>query len=480
MTSQRAGIEHRTIEVIPDAERHGRASSQFTLWFGANLQITAIVDGALAVVFGADALWAIIGLLIGNLAGGAVMALHSAQGPRLGLPQMISSRAQFGVYGAAVPLVLVVLLYLGFASTGAVLAGQAVNEIIGAEQPAVGIVVFGLLTAILATLGYRYIHLLGRIATVTGIIGFGYLAIRLVVSHDVGELVGVKPFDIVSFLLAISLAAGWQLTFGPYVADYSRYLPRDTPDRATFHATLWGTVLGSQWSMTFGALLAAIPGSGFLKAQVGFLGQLGGVGAVAVGIYLVIVVGKLTVNTLNAYGGFMCLLTTVSAFTGAVRVSRIGRVAFIGGFLLASVLIAILASKNFLANFRDFILVLLTVFIPWSAVNLVDYYLISRERVDVPAMYDPEGRYGRWNVVALVSYAVGIAAQMPFLAQAMYTGPAAVALGGADISWLVGLAVTAGVYYPWAKRTANPPAEMIYPPEAVEQGGSADKIRDAP
>ena len=32
--------------------------------------------------------------------GGAVMALHAAQGPQLGLPQMISSRVQFGVYGA--------------------------------------------------------------------------------------------------------------------------------------------------------------------------------------------------------------------------------------------------------------------------------------------------------------------------------------------------------------------------------------------
>ena len=58
------------------------------------------------------------------------MALHSAQGPRLGLPQMISSRAQFGVYGAVVPLVLVVVLYLGFAATGTVLAGQAVSEIL--------------------------------------------------------------------------------------------------------------------------------------------------------------------------------------------------------------------------------------------------------------------------------------------------------------------------------------------------------------
>lgn len=59
------------------------------------------VDGALAVVFGADALWAIIGLLIGNICGGIVMALHSAQGPRMGIPQMISSRAQFGVLGPA-------------------------------------------------------------------------------------------------------------------------------------------------------------------------------------------------------------------------------------------------------------------------------------------------------------------------------------------------------------------------------------------
>ena len=33
------------------------------------------------------------------------MALHGAQGPQLGLPQMISSRVQFGVYGAMIPIV---------------------------------------------------------------------------------------------------------------------------------------------------------------------------------------------------------------------------------------------------------------------------------------------------------------------------------------------------------------------------------------
>ncbi len=129
------GVERRNIDVVPASERHGTSASQFTLWFGANLQVTAVVDGALAVVFGADALWAIIGLLIGNIAGGAVMALHSAQGPRLGLPQMISSRAQFGVFGAIVPLVLVVVMYLGFAATGTVLSGQAINNSVSTPPP---------------------------------------------------------------------------------------------------------------------------------------------------------------------------------------------------------------------------------------------------------------------------------------------------------------------------------------------------------
>ena len=463
-------IERHSIDVIPAAERYGTPRSQFTLWFGANMQITAIVDGALAVVFGADALWAIIGLLIGNLVGGVVMALHSAQGPRLGLPQMISSRAQFGVYGAAVPLVLVIIMYLGFAATGTVLAGQAVNQILHVDAPGVGIVTFGVLTAVVATLGYRYIHAMGRVATVVGIIGFTYLMIRLLTSYDLTSLIGQKPFDPVTFLLAVSLAAGWQLTFGPYVADYSRYLPQDTRESATFHSTLWGSVIGSQWSMTLGALVASLPlvnGKGFLDNQVGFLGELAGGGLVAILIYLVIVVGKLTVNCLNAYGGFMSMLTTVSAFTRTRRISPVVRAVYIGGFLVVSVLIALLASADFLGNFRNFVLTLLMVFTPWSAINLVDYYLVSKERVDIPALYEPEGRYGRWNVVALTCYALGIVAQIPFLAQALYTGPITKALGGADVSWMVGLLLTAAVYYPWARARANPPAAMIYPDDAV-------------
>lgn len=62
---RRALRERRTIDYIPDHERHGKLSSQFTLWLGANLQVTAIVTGALAVVLGGDVSWSLVGLALG-------------------------------------------------------------------------------------------------------------------------------------------------------------------------------------------------------------------------------------------------------------------------------------------------------------------------------------------------------------------------------------------------------------------------------
>ena len=465
-------VETRTIDMVPERERHGSASNQLTLWFGANLQITAVVDGALAIIFGVEAMTAIVGLLIGNILGGAVMALHSAQGPRLGLPQMISSRVQFGVKGAALPLLLVIVMYLGFAATGTVLSGQAINNMFGVKAPEFGIVIFGSLTAIVAVIGYSLIHKLGKIASVVGIVGWLYLAYQLFHQYDVAAAFGQKPFSVATLLLAISLSAGWQLTFAPYVADYSRYLPSNTTVASTFWTTFIGTAVGAQIAMTFGVLVAAVSGAAFLKNQVGFMGGLAGPAA-AVVIYLVIVMGKLTVNCLNAYGGFMSMLTTTSAFNNKTQISPLARILFIVGFVFVSVVIALAASADFLNNFKNFVLLLLAVFVPWSAVNLVDYYLVSKERVDIPALYDSNGRYGAYNPIALGCYVLGIVVQIPFLAQKMYTGPFTKMLGGADISWIVSLVVTAAVYYPLAKRTMNVPKDMIFPKDEAPASSPA-------
>ncbi|MFF4290435.1 purine-cytosine permease family protein [Streptomyces sp. NPDC001633] len=444
-------VERHSIDVVPDDERHGSPVSQFTLWLGANLQITAVVTGALAVVFGANAFWAVIGLLLGNLLGGAVMALHSAQGPRLGLPQMITSRAQFGVRGAVVPLALVIVMYIGFFASGSVLAGQAVGELTQlGETP--GIVLFAAVTALAAAVGYRLIHALGRIAGLVCAVAFVYLGVRLLQRADLGTLLHDHRFGLPVFLLAVSLSASWQLAFGPYVADYSRYLPRHTSARATFWWTLSGSVLGAQWSMTFGALAAAAAPDAFVGHEVGYVVGLGGAGLIASFLYFVIALGKLTINVLNTYGGFMSLVTSVSGFRGQRVLSPRGRAGYIAGIMLAGTAVALLGKDSFLTSFKDFLLFLLTFFTPWSAINLTDYYLISKERYDIAALSDPAGRYGAWNARALTVYLLGVLAQLPFLATHFYTGPLVAPLGGADVSWLVGLAVPAVLYGLVARR----------------------------
>jgi NCS1 family nucleobase:cation symporter-1 len=78
------------------------------------------------------------------------------------------------------------------------------------------------------------------------------------------------------------------------------------------------------------------------------------------------------------------------------------------------------------------------VLIPWSAVNLADYFLVRRGGYDVASFFTPHGAYGRFAWRGLLAYCVGLAVEWPFVSQTAYAGPLASALGGADISWLVG------------------------------------------
>src|SRR5579875_1184339 len=123
-------IERHGTERIPLEERHGRVASLFTLWFSSNVQINGFVTGTLAVILGLDLFWAIVAIVVGNLIGGVFVAYHSVQGPRMGVPQMLQSRAQFGVLGAALPQAIVVVMYLGFYVLGGVLAGDAIASLL--------------------------------------------------------------------------------------------------------------------------------------------------------------------------------------------------------------------------------------------------------------------------------------------------------------------------------------------------------------
>lgn len=438
--------ETRSIDYIPLRERHGHPFSQFTLWFGGNLQITAIVTGALAVVLGGDVVWSLVGLLVGQMIGAAIMSLHALQGPRLGLPQMITSRMQFGVYGAVIPLVLVCIMYVGFSASGTVLAGQALAKLISVSN-ATGMIVFSALIVVIAVMGYRVIHQLGKLASVIGVLAFAYLFITLFATHDLAAVWQNRHFTPANFLLAVSLSSSWQIAFCPYVSDYSRYLPADVSAKKLFGSVFAGTVLGTQASMTLGVIAAALAGSAFAGNEVGYIVGLGSTAGMAMVIYFAICFGKITFTTLNAYGSFMSLTTIVSGFRRQTTLSQGGRILFVILMVSVACLIALLSEPAFLKSFTHFLLFLLAFFVPWSAISLTDFYLITRGRVDVPALADPDGRYGRWNVAGIAVYVLGVMVQLPFINNPLHHGSLTWIFAGNDVSWIVGWLVTALLWF---------------------------------
>jgi NCS1 family nucleobase:cation symporter-1 len=162
----------------------------------------------------------------------------------------------------------------------------------------------------------------------------------------------------------------------------------------------------------------------------------------------------------------MCIATIISGFKGHLTVTRMQRLVFVLVIVGAATLIALLGQHSFLGAFKSFILFLLAFFTPWSAINLVDYYCITRERYDVPALADPNGRYGRWNLLGISVYVFGVLVQLPFISTKFYTGPLVAALGDVDISWIIGLVLPAALYYVCAKKWhGSVPDQLILPVE---------------
>ena len=444
-------VERRSIEYIPHEERHGGPAGLFAVWFAANMQVTTIVTGALGVIVGLPLPWAILALVIGNVFGAVFMALHSAQGPKLGIPQMIQSRAQFGFHGAILPLVLVVIMYVGFFATSAVLGGQALASATGMGVSA-AVIVVSAVCALLAIVGYRLIHRVDRWISLVAGLGFAYLTIRLLQANDVASVWHGGDVSVGTFLLVVALAATWQITYAPYVADYSRYLPQGTSVAAAFWWTYAGSVLSTVWMMCFGCVAVAVAGQAFSGGSVQFIiDQAPG----AHGLFAaIIVLGVIAINVLNLYGCFMSAATTLTAIRRHEVRAR-GRIAYVVGAATVGTAIGLAGRGNFLTNYENFILFLSYFLIPWTAINLVDFYAVRRERYDVAAVFDPDGEYGRLNWRAVIPYLIAVAVEIPFMSTTFYTGPLVAAVGGADISWILGIAVAGGLYYAGMRTRAS-------------------------
>ncbi|MFR9787708.1 purine-cytosine permease family protein [Streptomyces sp. MB22_4] len=473
-----SGIEVRSIDYVPLNERHGKLWHLGPLWFMSNAQIATLAVGLIGITGGGNLVWSLLAIVAGTVLGTFFMAFHSAQGPQLGLPQMIQSRPQFGYVGALLVWLFAYVQYAGFNVFNSILAADALHTTLhGGVKP--WVLAVTVVALVIALVGYDVIHRAERILTYVFLVVFGIFTVGILLTlHYPAGSFDLGAFKWTPFLAQFGVVAGYQISWAIYVSDYSRYLPPDVTVRKTFYWTYLGSALGGIWMMVLGALLAAWAGAHFETiASIDAAGDkvFDGFGAI---VLLFAALGLVSVTALNMYGGSLTLISAIDSVR-RVRPTLAVRLLTLALTAALSVVGALAATAHFLADFNDFLLLVLYLFIPWTAVNLMDYYVVRRGHYAVAEIFNPRGVYGRWGWHGIISYLVGFAVMVPFFSVGtLYTGPAAKALGGADISLFIGLPVSALLYW-WLTRSLDVEAEArLARAEAEELERAAHEHRE--
>jgi nucleobase:cation symporter-1, NCS1 family len=440
----RPTIEVRSIDYVPRNERHGKVWHQGPFWFAGNFVIMTMIIGFIGPSMGLSALYSILAIALGVGFGTFFMAFHANQGPTMGLPQMIQSRAQFGIRGAILPLAAVVFCYIGFNVFNVILATDAVQTVLpGVRQP--WYVLWIVAAALLAVVGHDLLHIVQRWLTYLIIAVYSVMTVAALWTLHADVALTQAHFSLDAFLVQLGAAAGYQISYSVYVSDYSRYLPHDTPARKVVWWTYLGAAGSALWLMSLGAFIAsALPEPN----AIGSLRQVGnqfisGFGTFTVLISVPTLIGIMAVNF---YGAMLTGISMIDAFRKVTAGLR-GRISGIAVTAMIVFAIAIAIPDAYLASFNTFILLILYFLIPWTAVNLVDFYFVRKGNYAISEMFNPQGIYGLWSQSGLTAYFAGLLAMVPFMSLSFYTGPMAQALGGADIAFMVGLPVAGFGYW---------------------------------
>jgi purine-cytosine permease-like protein len=442
-------IERRSIDWVPEDERHGRIWHQAPLWFLGNFQYFSIPIGFVGPSLGLSLGWSILGGVLGILVGTIFMAFHAAQGPTLGLPQMIQSRAQFGYRGVILPLAATLFTYLAFNVADQVLLSEGLHGTFGWSVDLIA-VVSAIGAALLAIYGHDWVHRIFRVLLMVSLPLMTILTLGVLFGAAGGHAPkGDLGFTWAAFMAQFAAAAAYNITYAPYVSDYSRYLPRNTTNRSIIASVFFGASGSAIWLIALGAWLAVKLGAtdglvGLQTAGNNIFSPLGDVTAFLSAAALAATMG------MNAYGGMLTVLTGVDSIR-SIKPTRKARVVTILALMVVWYVIAKSISADSVSTVFTSLTLMLYLLVPWTATNLVDFFFVRRGHYAITDLFTPRGIYGAWAWRGLVAYAAGFAVEIPFMVLPdlggwSYTGPLAKQISGVDISWLIGLAVAAGVY----------------------------------
>ncbi len=388
--------------------------------------------------------WTILAGSLGVLIGTVFQAFHASQGPTMGLPQMIQSRAQFGFRGVIVPLIANLVSLVGYTVVATILISQGATGMWGVNGVGAAVLISAVAAAV-AIFGHGWVHGMFRLLFWISLPLFLVLTAAILTGHAGGVIHASGGFNAAAFATQLAAAASFNISAAPYVSDYTRYLPRRTHPLAVISAVFFGSGTSAAWLIALGAWLATHMGAtdGLVALRLSGDAIVPGFGSALAAASISALVATMA---MSAYSAMLTLVTMADCFRPTLPGPRT-KASLVIALAAAWTWGALTLGGNAVTWVNAVLVGLLYGLAPWSAVNLIDFFVLRRGRYALMDLFTPRGVYGAWGARGLAAYFLGFAASLPFfVAPGLYVAPLARRLGGVDIGWLVSLAVS-GVAY---------------------------------
>ncbi|CAM5404337.1 purine-cytosine permease family protein [Leifsonia shinshuensis] len=449
-------VEAHGIDTIPDADRTSNWLDLARIQFGGVNTFATILLGTFPIALGLSFWQAVAATVLGVAVGIAFLAPMALFGPKTGTNNAVSSGALFGVRGRIVGSFLSLLTAIAFYSISVWVSGDA---IVGALTRLAGVpdsvglrlgiyAIIGLIVIVVVIYGYQFMLLVNKIAVFanTALILLAIVAYSGV--FNAGYDPGPKALAIggafwPTFIAAALIVMANPISFGAFLGDWSRYIPRATKPRKLIGATILGQGLGLI-PLLFGVATATLV---FGKSD--YVVSLIHVSPLWYALLLLVVafIGGLSTGTTSLYGTGLDFSSVVPRFSRVQATIFIGTIAFL--FILVGRLVF-----DLLGTVNAFVGAIVVTTTPWMVIMTIGY-VVRR------GFYDPSdlqvfnrgetgGRYWFAAGVNWRGMTAWIVAAVVGLLFANYppiiVGPFSDLAGGIDLS-LLSSVVVAGVLY---------------------------------
>lgn len=375
-------------------------------------------------------------------------------GTQTGLRQQIQARYSFGLYLATIPLLLNAATVTGFSVVSAIVGGQSVAALNPQHvSTTVGIVVVCLVSFAASLFGYRALHMFNSWTWIPNLIAI-VIAVGCGGRHL--HLQADAPTASASQVLSYGgLIAGYFLTFGGTLSDYSIYHdPRSTRKLTVFASFYTGMFLPSVPLLILGAAIggavpnvpswdAAYQDLGIGGVMYEMLTPAGGFGAFVLVLLALSVIPNIAISM---YSVALNLQMLVPFF------ARIHRWVFIVATFVVMIPCSVRAAEAWEESLENFLALIGYWAGCFDAVLIME--LVWFRKMDYSSFDHAAWNVGRklpTGVPALLASLLSFALVVPGMAEVWYTGPIAEKTG--DIGFESSFVVTGLCYLPlrWAE-----------------------------